>query len=77
MADFVDPCRTAIAAARCRDDEALAARASPDTLIYLEDDPVHNALRIENGCVAPPRGKGLGIEGDETALRRFQRAVPA
>ena len=47
------------------------------TQIYLEHDPVHNAMRIENGCVAPPPGQGLGIEVDDTALRHFQRAVPA
>ena len=47
------------------------------TQIYLEHDPVHNALRIENGRVTPPTGQGLGVEVDETALRRFQRAVPA
>jgi muconate cycloisomerase len=46
------------------------------TQIYLEHDPVHNALRIENGCVAPPPGHGVGIDVDETALRHFQRAVP-
>jgi L-alanine-DL-glutamate epimerase-like enolase superfamily enzyme len=34
-------------------------------------------LRIENGRVTPPAGQGLGIEVDETALRHFQRAVPA
>jgi len=48
------------------------------TQIYLKHDPVQSALRIENGCVAPPPGQGLGIEVDETALRHFQRAaVPA
>jgi L-alanine-DL-glutamate epimerase-like enolase superfamily enzyme len=34
-------------------------------------------LRIENGRIAPPPGQGLGIDIDETALRHFQRAVPA
>jgi L-alanine-DL-glutamate epimerase-like enolase superfamily enzyme len=47
------------------------------TQIYLAHDPVHNALRIENGRVAPPPGQGLGIDVDETALRHFQCALAA
>lgn len=46
------------------------------THIYLAHDPVLSPLRIDNGRITPPAGPGLGIEVDEPALRRFQRAVP-
>jgi L-alanine-DL-glutamate epimerase-like enolase superfamily enzyme len=47
------------------------------TQIYLEHDPVHSALRIDNGWVAPPPSRGLGIDVDETALRHFVCAAAA
>jgi L-alanine-DL-glutamate epimerase-like enolase superfamily enzyme len=38
---------------------------------YLESDVVRNPIVISNGHVARPDGPGLGVEIDETALRRF------
>ncbi|EKS29368.1 L-Ala-D/L-Glu epimerase [Afipia felis] len=41
------------------------------THIYLECDPVKNPMAIENGLVTVPHGPGLGIDIDETVLRRY------
>ena len=38
---------------------------------YLETDVVCEGIKIEGGHVVRPSGPGLGIEVDETALRRF------
>jgi len=39
------------------------------TLDLLEDDLLEDGLRIEQGCMAVPRGPGLGVTLDEDALK--------
>jgi muconate cycloisomerase len=41
------------------------------THFYLAEDIVKKPLQLANGVVALPGGPGLGIEVDETAVRRF------
>jgi L-alanine-DL-glutamate epimerase-like enolase superfamily enzyme len=38
---------------------------------YLDTDVVESPLKIENGHVVRPSGPGLGVQINETALRRF------
>lgn len=41
------------------------------TLDLLEDDLLENGLVIEQGCMAVPRGPGLGVTLDEDALKCY------
>jgi muconate cycloisomerase len=42
---------------------------------YLAADVVRAPLAIDNGHVDVPAGQGLGVEVDETRVRRYQRQV--
>ena len=42
---------------------------------YITTDVVHTPIQIVDGHVLRPNGPGLGVEIDETALRKFMLAV--
>jgi muconate cycloisomerase len=46
------------------------------TQVYLEHDPVYNPLAIIQGTIRPPRGPGLGVEIDESAIRHYRAPPP-